>query len=353
MGDIFARARSPRWRFLLLNQSDQEIGTLTGVDGGNYQVTSGSPIGETGTLTYDQAGSLPVDHRTMRVRAVYDPGIPGVAGWPVATALFQAPVRDQDDGSYSYQVKLVGKCSLLERRKPDSPFVAPVGANPVGLVAALIGDLLGEPVSVTETDKTLAQPMVMDEDHSWLTIMNELLASAGYRSLWVDEWGVFQLTPYTLPVERPVVYLLSDSTGRAVHRPFWSFEPDLEIPNHVRLIQQGSGDEPGLVANAYNDDPDDPTSTVNSPVLSWSDSAEFTDQATGDALAARKLVDLRAEQNRLTIEHAPLPLRRGDRVRFEDQGAAFDGAVWSTSWTFDEFADQHTELRLIGGHNAT
>lgn len=345
---LAAERRSPAWNIHLLTSTGDDMGRLDGVSGGRINQTSGSAVGESGSLALDQVLAREIDWRNEMVRLSYDPGVKGVPAWDVATLRFSRPGRQQTEAVTSFSVSLIGKTSVLEKAVSAQAFSAPKGTNPVTAAAGLVRTLTGETPAVTETSKTLASDLVIEPRTSWLTIINTLLEAADYRALWVSGAGVFQIGPYTRPANRPTLLTLTDGAA-SWHSPEWGFDADLEIPNHVILERQGSHDEPALVVEVYNDSPDDPSSIVNAPVLSHSDTAEFTDRATGLALARRKLADLQTSNSELAISCAPLPIERTHRFAFTDQG--FDGSfvAWELDWDLDDLADMQIRAREVSG----
>nr|DAL17221.1 MAG TPA_asm: hypothetical protein [Caudoviricetes sp.] len=342
-----AAAWSPTWQVDLLDDGDNLIARLDGVTAGRVLQTQGTSVGEAGELTFDQRLPEELDWHHHRVRLTRNPGVAGVEPWPVATLLFQQPRRAQQDGWSTRHVQLVGKLSRLEQWQIGEVLVVPQGTDPVAWAAAVVEEKLGGLVSATPTEQRLSADQSFEPGDSWLKVINELLGAANYRSLFCDGLGVPQLAPYELPAARSVTATLTDEDGTALHQPEWDYAPDLEVPNHVVLEQQGSGEEPGLVVEAWNDDPDDPYSIVNSPVRSHYESAEFTDLATGQELARRKLVDLHNINNDLDIECATLPLRPGDRFHFHDQGNSYDVTVWEVEHQVEDLADMRVKGKEV------
>lgn len=340
---------SPTWLIDLLDDQDNPVLRLDGVTSGRVLQTQGTPVGEAGELTFDQRLPAEIDWHHNRVRLTRDPGVAGVAPWPVATLLFQRPRHTQSDGYSARQVQLVGKLSRLEQWRIGTFLVVPEGTNPVSWAAQVVEEKLGGTVAVTPTSQQLSAPQSFEPSDSWLHVVNKLLGAANYRGVWCDGSGVPQLAPYVLPADRSPAAHLTDEDGAALHLPEWEYTPDLEVPNHVVLEQPGSGDEPGLVVEAWNDDPDDPHSIINSPVRSHHETEEFTDLETGQQLARRKLVELRDINNDLDVECATLPLRPGDRVSFRDQGSSYDVTIWETEYLIEDLADMRFKGKEVLG----
>ena len=59
-----------------------------------------------------------------------------------------------------------------------------------------------------------ARVWVMDENTTWLTIVNDLLGSIGYQGIWSDWDGKLRVQPYTSPALRPVMVATYLTIGR-------------------------------------------------------------------------------------------------------------------------------------------
>lgn len=191
------------------------------------------------------------------------------------------------------------------------------GANIIEAVRDLIEDAGEAAGALTESDKTLAAPRAWESSTPRLTIINDLLDTANYLSLFTDGDGNYRAEPYVRPASRPVRWEFLDGTN-CVYRPLLSRKRDqYNIPNRVIAKTQGTGDTPGLVSVADNTDPNSEWSqTTLGRVKSRTIEVEAADQATLDAIARRRLIALTTPQSTIVIDALPVPVSVNDAVRF-------------------------------------
>lgn len=167
---------------------------------------------------------------------------------------------------------------------------------------------------------------VQDESTSptYIGVANDLLASIGYRGLWVDWDGRFRSGPYVLPSARPSEYMLdvgSLTTGivgeRSVVQDYW------QTPNWFRVIRKDTPTRPTEGAGRY-------TMTNPSTGPSSFDAVGRNVKADVVYLDATSQGDLVTQGNRLfaaatrvaevlTLKMSPLPCSfHSDRLTYSD-----------------------------------
>ncbi|WP_084821255.1 MULTISPECIES: hypothetical protein [unclassified Leucobacter] len=328
--------RAPRWRYTLLNRDDQPLRKLIGVTGGGVDVDATTRLRAAGNLTIEEMGQE-IDWLSHRVRISYDPGIPGVSEWPVATMLLSSPKESYRGKRLVYDVGLLGKLAIIDETSVKGTYSVPAGAVVIDRVLELINDCGERRYSVSPSTAVTRSAMVWKPGTSYLTIINDLLSSIGYWSLWCDGAGVFRIEPYVDPGDRLSAFDFA-AGARAVHSPDWDRDQDLSsIPNIAIVVSQGDGEQPAIVGTAWNLDPRDPFSIPNRgreiPVID--EGAEVDSQATADLLAARLLRDARSAVAHLSVQHFVVPLNPNDVVSFAPSGAAARRAsVQAMRYTF-------------------
>lgn len=90
----------------------------------------------------------------------------------------------------------------------------------IGAVEYIL-DLNGHPNYIIDHalwDIGMAAPRVwpIDENTSWLSIINDLLGAVGYRGLWCDWDGYFRSEPYDSPAYRPSEWLYGTETATTI-----------------------------------------------------------------------------------------------------------------------------------------
>lgn len=341
--------RKPRWRFRLLDRADQELGLLDGVKGGSVDTVALSRLGGSGSLTIDERGQ-DIDWMSHRVQCVYDPGIPGVEAWPLATMMFTSPRMAKTPTHVTFEVTLLSKMAVIDEDTTEAVFSLDAGTPIIPAVVSLIQSAGETRISATPSDATLSNPLVWEAGESKLTIINDLLDAAGYWSLWCDGSGQFRVEPYRLPSERPVSF---DFTAgpKAIHRASWVREQDLaSVPNRFLVIGQGSDEEPPLVGIATNEDPESPFSYQSRGrwITAKDEGVEGDSQEVFDLLAQRRLLDAMSPVGKLAVEHALVPLDPNQVVRFQPRGyPARRATVQSMKVSFGFGAHVSAEWREI------
>jgi hypothetical protein len=342
--------RSPRWEFVLLDETDDPLGDLDGVTGGDVKIEALSRLGGSGTLELDDLGQG-IDWLNNRVQVIYDPGITGIAAWPVATMLFSSPKLARHDGRSGLTVELLSKLAVIDEDAVENVYSLAAGANIITSAVTLIQSTGETRISFTGSSAVLANPQTWDAGTSKLTIINDLLAAAGYWGLWVDGSGLFRVEPYIDPAHRSVAYTF-EAGEASIHKPDWGREQDLSsVPNKYVVIGQGSDDTPPLVGVALNQDPTSIYSFQSRGrwITRTETGVEGADQSVFDQLAARGLLAGMSPVGKLSVTHAPLPLDPNDRVTFRPRTYSVDATVLSMQYTFEWDTQVTAEWREITG----
>lgn len=336
--------RSPAWLFERLDSEDRPLGALDGVTGGRCEIRALSRLGGTASLVLDDR-NVGIDWQRDRVRVTYDPGIPGVQAWPVFTGLFTSPtVTHLGGGRTVYEVDLLTKMAVIDEDTVEATYSLPAGTPVIATVAGLIRSAGEDRIAVTPSDAVLGAALVWDAGTSKLTIVNDLLAVAGYWSLWCDGSGQYRVEPYLDPASRPVAHTFRHG-ATAFYAPEWSRTQDMSsVPNRFVVVGQGDEETEPLVGVATNENPDSPFSfqARGRWVTRTEEGVEGDSQQVFDQLAERRLLDAMGPVARLVLRHAVVPVDQNALVAFDPaEGAARLATVQSMSvdFRFDALVD--------------
>lgn len=347
MDPIWAGPRRPRWRYLLLDATDQPLRALDGVSGGSCEVAATTRLGGSASLTIDERGQG-IDWMRHRVQITYDPGLRGIEPWPVATMLFTSPRTVTHDDRTTHTVDLLSKMAVVDEDTVESRYSLPAGTPIISTVVALIQSTGETRIAATGSTAALSSPMVWDAGTSKLTIVNDLLAAAGYWSLWCDGGGQYRVEPYVLPADRPVAWTFA-AGQYAIHQPGWEHEQDLaSVPNRFVVVGQGSDEVPALSAVATNEDPESRFSfqTRGRWITRTETGAEGT-QAVLDALAQRRLIDAMSPVAKLGVTHAIVPLNPNDVIDFRGRDHSARATIQRMSFDLSFDAQCRAEWREL------
>jgi hypothetical protein len=370
--DLTTLLTGPRvvdYRFDLLDEEENLLGTLDGVQpSGETKWDYNAAIKGGGSINVLDLGQ-DVDWLNTRIRPVMKLAGAGVLEeantQEIACGVFMpsAPVEDWSAVGRSWKIELLDKNSILDSDimsdDDGNPvtYSLPAGTNVIEAVVALIEDAGEHAPAIVPGAKTLLRALTWPMGTTRLKIINELLDTANYFSLWVDGAGQYQATPYLDPQDRPPVYDLAtpfSSGDFSLMEPDWTRDRDIySIPNRYVAISQGDGENAPMVSVATNEDPASPYSQPSRGrwITAVLDNAEATTQADLDAIARRGLTNLTAVANMITVSHLYLPDVLVNRtVRFVNPDADLDIICYVTSTTinFDPVGLCKSELREVG-----
>jgi len=322
---------------------------LDGVTGGGCKVAAQSRLGGSADLSLDERGQS-IDWLSHRVRVSYDPGVTGVEPWDVGTYLFTSPEELHTEFVTGYGVSLLPKMAVIDEDTVENRLALDSGTAIVSTVVDLIESTGESRIAATPSDKVLSAPLTWDAATSKLTVINDLLAAAGYWSLWCDGSGLFRVEPYVNPADRPVSWVFQHGET-AVHSAEWTRTRDMSsVPNRFVAVGQGDQDTEALVGVALNENPVSPFSYQSRGrwITASETGVEAESQEVLDQYAARRLLDGMDPVARIEVEHAVLPLNPNDLVRFiPEDGVQRLATVQAMSFKFDLVADCVAEWREV------
>lgn len=350
--ELWHRSRKPRWWVDLLDENDNYVANLRGFTGGSLELGAQMDNGGNATLELREQGQS-IDWLKNRARIWYDPGIIGIDPIAMATLLFTSPATEHTALGISYSVGMLTKMATL-LHSPAGSYSVDAGVNIISTVSGLLAQAGQTRASITPSDATLSASMFWDPGTSYKQIINDLLAAAGYWSLFTDGMGTFQVAPYVNPADRSPAWTFLEDEYQ-LHTEEWTRDQDLSsVPNRVKLIQQGSDDTPALIGVAENLDPLSPFSYQSRGNVWYEHVEEGTDfatQAIGNQMAVKKLNDLMDPVTALQTKHAILPLIPNDVVEFPRMGELIRASILRVSYdlTSDSLASgEWREVTAVG-----
>ena len=285
---VFRRVRWPSW---------EEAEDWVQITGGELEFSAFSDLKVTGSLSFDGV-EIPDDSDLVRIYYGYSDSADSQTFEPLATLLFSAPEPAYDGMTSSGTLECQSMISVIAAKSYGAPFTITAGTPAVQKAVELVQSL---GLRVNNPDKSVytvnADHTFGTEDANYLTIVNWLLEAAGYSSVWVDAYGVVQMTPYVEPLERPVSITLADDAASIMYPEITRRSDYSETPNVVRLAYET--DAEALVATASNIDADSRSSlAVRKYEITYTESiSELSGEIAEDrleslkALALQKLVD--------------------------------------------------------------
>lgn len=241
-----------------------------------------------------------------------------VARWNLGVFVLTTPEQRLDPLA-TWAVDGFDKMNLLQGAVGDTYTVA-AGAAVLGAVRAAISaagagtNVLLDPAAEAKVlPAAMVWPLVENNSATWVRVVNDLLATVGYRALWVDENGTYRAEPYVEPASRPIEWRFNvdDPTvtlvaeDRSIARDLWG------VPNVWRFVRRGLDVAPVEGAGFYtvrnSSDGLSSIASVGREVWSvvWLDAV---DQAALVTQGTSQVNTDRAVTAVVTMKTAPLPI---------------------------------------------
>lgn len=340
----------------LRDRSGATLGQLDGVVAGSGRVSrsAAASVKASAQITVRDTGQVD-DWTQVRVQPWIE--VNGTA-WPLGVFLPDVPARAYSGTGQTVDVALLDKAAILDGDSFGVTYGVPQGTLVASAVRQIIASTGETPTGIEDDGKALATSIEAEPGDSKLSLVNDLLAAAGYFSLHTSGHGVFRADPYVEPSRRPVLAELTDQQDgvslTGLYLPEFTAEQDVgSVPNRVRAVSQAGEDEEAWTAEAVNDDPDSPYSFDR--LGYWRTVVETdvqtTSQAALQAYAERRLVDMSSPQETLEVEHPPYQLTINDVVRFRSARYGLDGlyTVQNQEWPLAYDGLVQAKLRKVVG----
>lgn len=210
--------------------------------------------------------------------------------------------------------------------------------------------LLGRGVTQYQIDQdragaTVASPMVwtLDDDATWLLVVNALLKQVGYQGIWTDWNGVFRCGTYTTPADRSSEWTFGADVATTLLTQRRTRQRDFyNAPNRWVFYRSGSTDDAAPTAGAglyeYVNQSVGETSVEarGGRTITKVESIDAADQ-TALVAAAQQTIDKDSSiPTRFVIETAPFPLAyHMDLYTVSDPDLGVAQKVLASSWSLD------------------
>jgi len=330
--------RSVKRVYELVDRDGGVIETLDGCKGASLQQVANSTLKRGGRAAITDVGQ-DIDWLTARIKASYE--IEGYGSWGLGVFLPSVPTEQWSGGVRRWDAELLDVATVLSEATVESGYSLDAGQVATDAIRALITDAGETSIAVTDSDKTLTTPRVWEPGETILSIINQLCDSIGYFALASDGDGRLAADPYIRPADRPISWEFLDGAN-CIYVGDFTREQDLyKVPNHQQARTRGTGDEPGLVVNVYNDDPDSPFSRANRGRTISGEVIETyaTDLDALTTLARRVLLTRTLPTSTIVIDAMPVPRDVNAAVTFRSTPAGIDG--------------RHVVSRIVYGANDT
>ncbi|KUG57771.1 hypothetical protein [Nesterenkonia jeotgali] len=354
--DPWVEHRREAWRFDLLDLDDKLIGNLDGCESGTFDFNVNNTIRSSGAISWVQPepGAQPPDWTQVRVQPWYMLRAPDsdevLQEIPIGVFLPSFPSEALSATGIALDVDLHDKLMILDQDKTEEAYTARSGTLVTTLVRELLLEAGQTALSMDESTEVMRTNMTWDAGTTWLRITNDVLAAAGYFSLGVDGYGVFQAKRYVAPAQRGVQRQFLDDSDSIYDDEINHDEDIFNVPNRVIAVSTSDGETEAMVSVADDDSTGRFSIGARGRVIAENEEdVEATSQSVLDQHARRRLTEMQQVTSSYDLNHALVPLHLNDLVRLRNtqHGRDLHGVVQSFSISTEVGALQKTRIREV------
>lgn len=197
---------------------------------------------------------------------------------------------------------------ILSQDVFENGYTSSSGKNIVNEVLWVLSTAGFTRVLIQPTATTSTKTVSWKPETTKLQIVNDLLTSIGYYSLYMTKDGYLASRPYQSVIDKSVSTIYDTTDPRARVKVVKTIKRDStpdRIANKVVVISSSS-DTP-IVGTKYNRNPASPTSTValGMTIAKTYNESNVADQATADRIAQQRLETASQVYNRLSLTTTP------------------------------------------------
>lgn len=309
------------------------------VTGSSIEYNYLSAIKRTAKMTVADADSADIDFVNDRIRPWIGLQMPdgGWADWPQGIFLLNSPTRKAKDGTIYRDVEAYDQCQILSDFKSNKTYILRAGTVITDQITAILQAANIQNFIVVDSDDILPGVRTWDPGTSYLEIVNDLLRSIGYGSIWFDGMGVGHCEPYTDPDDvDPYIGYTTDKDS--IVQPEAEQTLDLfSVPNVISLTVSQPG-RPVLNSIFINSDPNSPVSTVRrGRRINFVDSSiDVATQSALDALARRKAQGFANIYEYVSLPTMIVPIHENrDTLYVSHDTLGVQGKFVETAWSIE------------------
>ncbi len=246
--------RIERYRAILLDKNENEKGIDLNLVGGSIDINFFREIHGTATLEIEDTKNI--DFINDRVKLIYEVKLSN-GNWHtfnLGTFLFNLPNKIKENNMVKVNVDCFDKLIILQQDYIDQSYIIPTGTVITKEIENIIKSTGENKININQSTEVLYNDKVWQVGTNKLTIINDLLDTINYFSLWVDEYGYYRSTKYLSPEKRNVIWEFLDNE-ESLYLPDIVLQGNLmNVPNKIILIaDQLEEEEPLIIVKTLED----------------------------------------------------------------------------------------------------
>jgi hypothetical protein len=260
--DALMSNRQIQFEYELLDKQDRRIGTIDDVNG-SYSFNSEAQIKGAGRFVLNEKNLREIDFLSERIKPLFCLKIGSKwIKWSQGIYLISSPDREERNGGVYRSIDAYDKSLILMEDKVDNRYLITAGTLYTDAIRTLLISAGITKYSIEESSLELSVDKEFEIGTSKLDIINGLLISINYNTLWFDGNGYCMIRKYINPKDR--AYEFNYETDEKSIITYGSTESidAFNVPNKfVRYVENPETDY--LISSFVNDRSSNPLSTVS------------------------------------------------------------------------------------------
>jgi hypothetical protein len=280
--------REVRYEICLLDKKDYQIGIIDDVDG-SYSFDSGAEIKGAGRFNISERKFKDIDFLNERIKPYFCLRVGNEwLRWGQGIYILSSPDRTEKQGGIYRDIEAYDKSVILREDKVDNRYLIRAGTLYTDAVRELILSSGIDTISIQESNLTLTVDKEYEIGTSKLEIINNLLLSINYNSIWFDGNGFCMVRKYLNPKDRqPEFEYVTDSKSIMMYGSTETLDA-FNVPNKfIRYVENPDADY--MISTFVNDKSNNKLSTVSRGrvITDIEAVSDIPDQATLDEYVKR------------------------------------------------------------------
>lgn len=240
--------------------------------------------------------------------------------------LYMSSSKEEIDMCQSISMELYSPLLDLKQDLLKAPLVIPEGKNAVAMASQLCMDRNLRVIAET-SNVTLNRAWSYDVGKPIIDVINDLLSYAQFNSAGVDAWGRITLFRYVDPTGQQPVHTFKDGQTSIIKQSMVKEFDWYNTPNVIVCIV--SDQDKSLIAEAVDDSPASPYSTVNRGrrIVHTENISDITNAKQLQEKAKELLTTTQRLTQSLEFEHGWIPFELGQvlQVNLSEKKLIFSG----------------------------
>jgi hypothetical protein len=280
--------RVTKYEYDLLDKYDRKIGTIDEI-GGSYSFDSNAEIKGTARFTLNEKKLKEIDFLSERIKPYFCLKMGKTwLKWGQGVFLLSSPNRQEQNGGIYRDIEAYDKGLILKEDCVDNRYFIAKGTRYTDAVRTLILSTGINKISIQESDLVLSVDKEYPIGTSKLDIINDLLISINYNSVYFNADGFCMVRPYINPKDRAYEFEYVTDKKSIVEYGSEETLDAFSIPNKfVRYVENPEADY--LTSTFVNDKASNKLSTIyrGRTITDIRAVTDIADQATLDAYVKR------------------------------------------------------------------